>query len=99
MPTEKLTTKCIEGIKPPAADRVDYFDAILPGLSLRVTRAGAIRRAFAGQGFDCLALRRFRVFPNRPAFESLAALEAGLEGSWLAPLGTTHFNYLGRKAA
>ncbi len=65
----------------------------------RVTRAGAIRRAFAGQGFDCLALRRFRVFPNRPAFESLAALEAGLEGSWLAPLGTTHFNYLGRKAA
>ena len=41
MPTEKLTTKCIEGIKPPAADRVDYFDAILPGLSLRVTRAGA----------------------------------------------------------
>ncbi|MDP6620872.1 MAG: class I SAM-dependent methyltransferase [Alphaproteobacteria bacterium] len=64
----------------------------------RVTTAGAIRRSFAGQGITCLALRRFRIFPNRPAFEILAALEAGLERNWLAPL-LTHFNYLGRKTS
>jgi SAM-dependent methyltransferase len=64
----------------------------------RVTTAGAIQRAFAAQGIACLGLRRFRIFPNRGAFEPLAGLEAGLERNWLAPL-LTHFNYLGQKAA
>ena len=67
--------------------------AMLYGVE-RVTTAGAIRRAFAAEGITCQALRRFRVFPNQP----LAALEAGLERNWLAPL-LTHFNYLGRKTS
>lgn len=42
MPTIKLTTKGVESIKPdPKKDRVDYFDAILPGMALRVTKSGS----------------------------------------------------------
>jgi integrase len=39
MPTKNLTDRTIKAIKPTAA-RVEYFDAKLPGLALRVTPAG-----------------------------------------------------------
>ena len=42
MPTEKLTAKRVETAKPSAdKDRVDIFDAITPGLSLRITKSGS----------------------------------------------------------
>ena len=42
MPTEKLTTKRVETAKPsPDKDRMDIFDAITPGLSLRITKSGS----------------------------------------------------------
>lgn len=42
MPTIKLTSKGVENAKPePGKDRTDYFDAVLPGFSLRVTKSGS----------------------------------------------------------
>ena len=42
MPTEKLTAKRVETAKPsPHKDRIDIFDAITPGLSLRITKSGS----------------------------------------------------------
>ena len=41
MPTEKLTAKRVESIKPTAGKRVDYFDSQVRGLVLRVTEHGA----------------------------------------------------------
>jgi integrase len=42
MPTEKLTAKRVEAFKPdPGRDRTDLFDAITPGLSLRITKNGS----------------------------------------------------------
>src|SRR3546814_3397617 len=40
MPTEKITTKRIEAIKPPAAGRLELWDATLPGFGLRITDKG-----------------------------------------------------------
>jgi hypothetical protein len=40
MPTEKLTAKRVELAKPgPGKDRIDIFDTVTPGLSLRITNA------------------------------------------------------------
>jgi len=42
MATEKLTAKRVETAKPdPKKDRIDIFDAITPGLSLRMTKSGS----------------------------------------------------------
>jgi integrase len=42
MPTEKLTAKRVETAKSsPDKDRLDIFDAITPGLSLRITKSGS----------------------------------------------------------
>ncbi len=62
----------------------------------RVITARALTRAFAREGIERQSLRRFRVFPNRAAFEGLAGLEAGMERNWLSPL-LTHYNYVGQK--
>ena len=41
MPRTRLTEKAVEKIKPaPAGKRVEYFDALVPGLALRVTDRG-----------------------------------------------------------
>ncbi len=40
MPISRLTTVGVERLKPPASGRVDYADAVLPGLHLRVTEKG-----------------------------------------------------------
>jgi integrase len=40
MPTKKLTDMFVERVKPPAAGRIEYFDAAFPGLALRVTDTG-----------------------------------------------------------
>lgn len=84
------------GLPRVAEQRTEDGRSVFYGVE-RVTTAGTLCRAFAREGISCLSLRRFRIFPNRPLFEGLAALEAGLEHNWLAPL-LTHFNYLGRKA-
>ena len=42
MPTIKLTSKGVENLKSEAGkDRTDYFDTVMPGLSLRVTKSGS----------------------------------------------------------
>ena len=40
MTVSRLTTVGVERLKPPASGRVDYADAVLPGLHLRVTDKG-----------------------------------------------------------
>ena len=40
MPISRLTSVGVERLKPPASGRVDYADAVLPGLHLRVTDKG-----------------------------------------------------------
>jgi integrase len=40
MPTRKLTDLFVERVQPPAAGRIEYFDAAFPGLALRVTEKG-----------------------------------------------------------
>ena len=40
MPTKKLTDLFVERVKPPAAGRIEYFDAVFGGLALRVTDRG-----------------------------------------------------------
>ena len=41
MPKRKLTDLFVERAKPPAHGRVEYFDALFPGLALRVTTMAA----------------------------------------------------------
>lgn len=64
----------------------------------RITTATAIREAFASHGVACQSVRYFRMFPNHPAFDVLAGLEAAPALSGVAPL-FTHFNYVGAKRA
>lgn len=40
MPKRKLTTAAVERLRPPESGRVDYFDTIMPGLTLRVSQTG-----------------------------------------------------------
>ncbi len=40
MPTIKFTDRSIRALKPPAEGRVEYWDADLPGLGLRVSGTG-----------------------------------------------------------
>jgi hypothetical protein len=40
MATLKFTARAIETLRPEPGRRVDYFDASLPGLALRVTATG-----------------------------------------------------------
>ena len=42
MPTLKLTDAAIERLTPPTSGRAEYFDAVIPGLHLRVTSNGAM---------------------------------------------------------
>lgn len=44
MPTVKLTAAAVERLKVEPGKRIDYFDAALPGLSLRVTGPNGTRR-------------------------------------------------------
>ncbi len=41
MPRSKLTDLTVQHLKPPAAGRVEHFDATLPGFGLRITEKGA----------------------------------------------------------
>ena len=40
MPSLKLTAAAVERIKPPDSGQVDYFDKILLGFGLRVSKSG-----------------------------------------------------------
>ena len=41
MPTRKLTDLFVQRAKAPARGRIEYFDAAVPGLALRVTAKGS----------------------------------------------------------
>lgn len=64
----------------------------------RITTARLLSQAFKKVGICQLSVRHFRMFPNKPVFESLAIIERTLTSNALAPL-LTHFNYVGQKAA
>lgn len=40
MPSQRLTDRFIQGIKQPKAGRLEFTDALVPGLNLRVTQSG-----------------------------------------------------------
>ena len=42
MPTKKLTAAAVERLSPPERGRVEYFDSVLTGLSLRITDKGRL---------------------------------------------------------
>src|SRR3954471_14411518 len=46
MPVAKLTDAYVKSIRPPANGRAEYWDAVTPGLCLRVTAAGAATWSF-----------------------------------------------------
>jgi integrase len=78
VPTKRLSKQFIEGIKPPARGRVEYFDSASPGLVLRVTSSGhkswSVVYRFGGK------LRRYTIGPYvegkaRKEFDVVAARE------------------------
>ena len=62
----------------------------------RVLSRGSLRRLLANVGIEQISSRYYRVFPARPMFEPLFALERRTSSSWLAPI-FTHYNLVGRK--
>src|SRR5689334_224029 len=48
MPKMKLTQAAVDKIKPPPAGRVEYWDTVLPGFGLRVSRprGGSARKTW-----------------------------------------------------
>lgn len=75
---------------------VDDDGRVHPYGNERVLRPGTLVRALDRRGVRTQSLRRFRVFPNVPAFDGARPVEEALEKAWLAPL-TTHYNYVGRR--
>ena len=41
MPRKNLTEEGVAKLKPPAAGQIDYFDALVPGLILRLGYGGS----------------------------------------------------------
>jgi integrase len=86
MPSVKLTAMTVAKLKPPANGRVEHWDAVLPGLGLRVTDKGAKswtvlyrvgvrqRRATLGR-YPLMSLAEAR----EKAGELLAAVSTGID--------------------
>ena len=65
----------------------------------RVLSRGSLKRLLRTVGIEQESSRYYRVFPARPMFEPLFALERQISShSWLAPI-FTHYNLVGRKVA
>jgi integrase len=85
MPTRKLTDLFVERVKPPARDRIEYFDAAFGGLALRVTATGhkswSLYYRIHGR------LRRFTmgsypsIKPAQARREAAVALESARQGT------------------
>jgi Arm domain-containing DNA-binding protein len=86
MPTIKLTDTVIERLTPPESGRAEYYDALIPGLHLRVTSNGvksfALMTRLRGEQMR-LTLGRFGVLfvseARMRARTALAQVEAGID--------------------
>ena len=75
MPTQKLTDKGVAGLKA-GADRVEYWDSILPGLAVRVGTTGA-KNFFVGTRIR----GKYSRFTLKPAYPMLTLADARKQAS------------------
>ena len=73
MPRKKLTDLFVEGLRPPAKGRVEYFDTTFPALALRVTDKGHKSWSLFYRAGG--RLRRYTIGPY-PAFKPADARKA-----------------------
>jgi integrase len=73
VPRKKLTDLFVERTKPPARDRVEYFDTTFPALAFRVTSSG--HKSWSLFYRNGGRLRRYTI-GNYPAFDPAAARKA-----------------------
>ena len=79
MPTKKLTAAAVERLAPPERGRVEYFDSVLTGLSLRITDKG--RKSWSLMYRTAGRQRRLTLggYPALDLKEARAAAKAALQ--------------------